>query len=92
MFGSHLSIAGGMYHALDVAATQKMDCVQVFTKNQRQWKTKPLQEEDVAIWLGDWAWWLGFGGCGVVAGVRCFQTAHTKRLQHATQTCTKTRQ
>lgn len=51
MFGSHLSIAGGMYHALDAAATQKMDCVQVFTKNQRQWKTKPLQEEDVAIWL-----------------------------------------
>jgi deoxyribonuclease-4 len=51
MFGSHLSIAGGMFHALDIAAEQKMDCVQVFTKNQRQWKTKPLQDNDVAIWL-----------------------------------------
>jgi deoxyribonuclease-4 len=51
MFGSHLSIAGGMFHALDVAREQKMDCVQVFTKNQRQWKTKPLQAEDVAVWL-----------------------------------------
>jgi deoxyribonuclease-4 len=51
MFGSHLSIAGGMFHALDVAAEQKMDCVQVFTKNQRQWKTKPLQDNDTAVWL-----------------------------------------
>ena len=51
MFGSHLSIAGGMVHALDVAIEQKMDCVQVFTKNQRQWKTKPLQDEDAQIWL-----------------------------------------
>ena len=51
MFGSHLSIAGGMFHALDVAKEQKMDCVQVFTKNQRQWKTKPLQDEDVSAWI-----------------------------------------
>ena len=50
MFGSHLSIAGGMIHALDTATEQKMDCVQVFTKNQRQWKTKPLQDDDVAAW------------------------------------------
>ncbi len=52
MFGSHLSIAGGIYHALDAAVEQKMDCVQVFTKNQRQWKTPPLQDEDVQLWLG----------------------------------------
>ena len=30
MFGSHLSIAGGMFHALETAAEQKMDCVQVY--------------------------------------------------------------
>jgi len=52
VFGSHLSIAGGMYCALETAAVQKMDCVQVFTKNQRQWKAKPLQDEEVAQWLG----------------------------------------
>ena len=51
MFGSHLSIAGGMCHALDNAAEQKMDCVQVFTKNQRQWKTKPLEDDDIAFWF-----------------------------------------
>ena len=51
MFGSHLSIAGGMFLAVETATEQKMDCVQVFTKNQRQWKTKPLQDEDVTSWF-----------------------------------------
>jgi len=51
MYGSHLSIAGGMFNALETAAEQKMDCVQVFTKNQRQWKTKQLQDEDIANWF-----------------------------------------
>ncbi len=51
MFGSHLSIAGGMYKALEAAFALKMDCLQVFTKNQRQWKTKPLLDEEVARWI-----------------------------------------
>lgn len=48
--GSHLSISGGMHHALEAAAELKCDCVQVFTKNQRQWRVKPLLEEDVETW------------------------------------------
>ncbi|MFB0986827.1 MAG: deoxyribonuclease IV [Phycisphaerales bacterium] len=48
--GSHLSIAGGMYHALDAVTPLQCDCVQVFTKNQRQWKSKPLSDEDIAAW------------------------------------------
>ena len=48
--GSHLSISGGMHHALEAAAELKCDCVQVFTKNQRQWRVKPLREEDVETW------------------------------------------
>ena len=27
-----------------------MDCVQVFTKNQRQWAAKPLTDEQIAVW------------------------------------------
>ena len=53
MFGSHLSIAGGMSNALIVAADMRMDCVQVFTKNQRQWNAKPLQEQEIALWLSE---------------------------------------
>jgi deoxyribonuclease-4 len=51
MFGSHLSIAGGMVNALLAARRMKMDCVQVFTKNQRQWKAKPLAAPERDQWL-----------------------------------------
>lgn len=50
MFGSHLSIAGGMHNALDEAQTLGLDSVQVFTKNQQQWKAKPLADDAIAAW------------------------------------------
>lgn len=50
MFGSHLSIAGGLHNALIEAQRLDMDCVQVFTKNQRQWKTPPLTDEQIRLW------------------------------------------
>jgi deoxyribonuclease IV len=51
MLGSHLSIAGGMVNALLEARKLKMDCVQVFTKNQRQWSAKPLAIAERTAWL-----------------------------------------
>lgn len=51
MYGSHLSIAGGMVNALDEAERLKMDCVQVFTKNQRQWAVKPFDLAEREAWL-----------------------------------------
>ena len=50
MYGSHLSIAGGMHHALVTARELGMDCVQVFTANQRQWKPKPPDDDTLAKW------------------------------------------
>ncbi len=50
MLGSHLSISGGMINALDEAERLRMDCVQVFTKNQRRWSAPPLKDSDVADW------------------------------------------
>ncbi|MCA9291589.1 MAG: deoxyribonuclease IV [Phycisphaerales bacterium] len=50
MYGSHLSVAGGMVNALDEAARLRLDCVQVFTKNQRQWSSRPLDEDAVRAW------------------------------------------
>lgn len=52
MVGSHLSVAGGMERAIVDAAGLGLDCVQVFTKNQRQWAAPPLTEETVAAWRG----------------------------------------
>ena len=51
MFGSHLSIAGGLVNALVEAEELDMDCVQVFTKNQRRWKAAPLSDEARKQWL-----------------------------------------
>ncbi|MCA9296052.1 MAG: deoxyribonuclease IV [Phycisphaerales bacterium] len=53
MFGSHLSIAGGMVNALHRARELKLECLQVFTKNQRQWSVKPLADEDRDAWLDE---------------------------------------
>ena len=44
-----MSIAGGYYKAVNAAAELKMDCVQLFTKNNNQWKGKPLSDDDVRL-------------------------------------------
>ncbi|MGC8551967.1 MAG: deoxyribonuclease IV [Phycisphaerae bacterium] len=48
MYGSHLSIAGGLNYALDEAAILKLNTVQVFTRNQQQWQAKPLEPDAIA--------------------------------------------
>lgn len=54
MFGSHLSIAGGLHNALLEAERFGFGCVQVFTKNQRQWRVPPLSEQQVRDWHETW--------------------------------------
>ena len=49
-YGSHLSVAGGLHHAIDEAVRLGLASVQVFTKNQRQWRVPPLPESEVALW------------------------------------------
>ncbi len=46
LFGSHLSIAGGYYKAVNKAAELGLETVQIFTKNNNQWKGKPLTDDD----------------------------------------------
>jgi deoxyribonuclease-4 len=53
MFGSHLSVAGGLANALREAETLGLDTVQVFTKNQRQWKPPAVDEEAERAWLAE---------------------------------------
>lgn len=50
MYGSHLSIAGGMHKAINEAVRLGMGTVQVFTKNQQQWVAPELKPEAVAEW------------------------------------------
>lgn len=46
ILGAHMSIAGGYYRAVEAAHECKCDCVQLFTKNNNQWKGKELTDED----------------------------------------------
>lgn len=44
-----MSIAGGYFKAADAAAALGMETVQIFTKNNNQWKGKPLSDDDVRL-------------------------------------------
>ena len=46
---SHLSIAGGLHHALEKAAEFKFDVLAMFLRNQQQWRAAPLSDEAAAI-------------------------------------------
>jgi deoxyribonuclease-4 len=50
MLGSHLSISGGVQNALIRAEELGLETVQIFTKNQQQWKCSPLSGECVREW------------------------------------------
>ena len=47
ILGSHLSISGGYYKAVEAAAAVGCDCVQLFTKNNNQWRAKPITAQDI---------------------------------------------
>ncbi len=46
LLGAHMSIAGGYYKAVEAAAKCEMQVVQLFTKNNNQWRAKPISEEE----------------------------------------------
>jgi len=48
--GAHLSVAGGLHRALLAAQELRCCTVQVFVKNQRQWRESPLDPDDVRRW------------------------------------------
>lgn len=42
LLGAHQSIAGGYYKAVEHAQRTGCECVQLFTKNNNQWRAKPI--------------------------------------------------
>ncbi len=44
-----MSMAGGYFKAVDAARRAGCDCVQLFTKNNNQWRAKPITDEDIAL-------------------------------------------
>jgi deoxyribonuclease-4 len=53
IFGAHCSTAGGVRMALSRAQTIRAGCVQIFVKNNMQWKGKPPSPEEAAGFAAD---------------------------------------
>jgi len=49
LLGAHMSIAGGTPHAIDRARRAGCTVLQIFVKNNNQWKGKPLSEGEVQV-------------------------------------------
>ena len=47
VLGAHVSIAGGVQNAPQNALNVTAECIQIFSKNQRQWAAKPYTEADI---------------------------------------------
>lgn len=46
-----MSIAGGLHNAAEAAGKAGCETVQIFTKNNNQWRCKPLDDAAVEAWL-----------------------------------------
>lgn len=54
LLGVHCSVAGGLENAFAEAAQLGIDTFQIFTRNQRQWKAKPVSEEEKNKFAATW--------------------------------------
>ncbi len=46
LIGAHVGIGGGFQNAVASGLAIKADTIQIFTRNQMQWKAKPIEESD----------------------------------------------
>ncbi len=54
LLGAHESIAGGLHHALDDIGRVNGEALQIFTRNQRQWNSAPLAEDEICQFQVKW--------------------------------------
>lgn len=50
LLGAHMSVAGGLEKAVQLAHAAECTTVQIFTKNSNQWSCKPLTTDQVQRW------------------------------------------
>ena len=54
LLGAHQSVAGGLHLAFDRIRQVGGAALQIFTANQRQWRSKPLQPEEIRRFQEKW--------------------------------------
>src|SRR5437762_10324150 len=47
--GAHMSVAGGVSKAVERAVVHGCEALQIFTKNANQWRGKPLDRAEIAL-------------------------------------------
>ena len=52
--GAHMSIAGGVEKAIELGSSINCSAIQLFTKNNNQWKAKPLTDQSVSVFHHTW--------------------------------------
>lgn len=55
--GAHMSIAGGLHMAFEHIRAVDGTALQIFTRNQRQWKIPPLTKYDCELFAMAWEQW-----------------------------------
>lgn len=53
-FGAHVSVAGGVSMAFQRAEDIGCDTMQIFTRNNNRWRTKPLGQKEIERWHARW--------------------------------------
>jgi len=51
LLGAHTSVAGGLHRAIERSAVFGGTALQIFSKNNSQWKARPLNDEEIGAWL-----------------------------------------
>lgn len=54
LLGAHMSIAGGLHRAIERGQALRCTAIQVFTRNNVQWRAAPLAAEDCARFRTAW--------------------------------------
>jgi deoxyribonuclease-4 len=52
-FGAHMPISGGLAKAFARGEQTTCETMQIFTKNERQWQSKPISSEDAAAYAAE---------------------------------------
>lgn len=51
LLGCHASIAGGYHRAIERGSELGCTALQIFTRNQLQWKSKPVEKRDIELFI-----------------------------------------
>ncbi|PLX48088.1 MAG: deoxyribonuclease IV [Desulfobulbaceae bacterium] len=55
--GAHMSVAGGLYLAIERIRRVAGTALQIFSRNQRQWQAKPISTEEAELFGRAWREW-----------------------------------